>query len=83
MENVSFWICSFLSDEWISTKIGMSLPVNCQFDTGTAVKESRRLLMTSRDQEELLATLGVEEELRHNYFLILSSSVLVAGGEEL
>ena len=36
MENVSFRICSFLSDEWISTEIGMSLPVNLQFDTGTA-----------------------------------------------
>jgi hypothetical protein len=37
--------------------------------------------MISRDQEELLATLGVEEELRHNYFLILSLSGLVAGEE--
>ena len=36
MENVSFRICSFLSDEWISTEIGMSLPVNLQFNTGTA-----------------------------------------------
>ena len=42
-------------------QIGMSLPVNFQFNTGTAVKESRRLFMTSRDKEELLSTLGVEE----------------------
>jgi hypothetical protein len=62
-------------------QIGMSLPVNFQFNTGTAVKESRRLFMTSRDKEELLATLGVEEEIRHNYFLIHSSSVLFAGEE--
>ena len=46
-----------------------------------AVKESRRLFMTSRDKEELLATLGVEEELRHNYFFIYSLSVLFAGEE--
>ena len=59
----------------------MSLPVNFQFNTGTAVKESRRLFMTSRDKEELLSTLGVEEELRHSYFLIHSSSVLFAGEE--
>ena len=44
MENVSFRMWSFLSDEWIFTEIGMSLPVNCKLDTGTAVKESRRLL---------------------------------------
>ena len=62
-------------------QIGMSLPVNFQFNTGTAVKESRRLFMTSRDKEELLSTLGVEEELRHSYFLIHSSSVLFAGEE--
>ena len=62
-------------------QISMSLPVNFQFNTGTAVKESRRLFMTSRDKKELLAALDVEEELRHNYFLILSWSVLVAGKE--
>ena len=44
----------------VSTEIGMSLPENFQFDTGTAVNDSRRLIMTSRDNEELLDTLGVE-----------------------
>ena len=76
MSHLGF-VLSYQMDEF--PQIGMSLPVNFRFNTGTAVKESRRLFMTSR--KELLAMLGVEDELRHNYFLIHSSSVLFAGEE--
>ena len=76
MENVSFRMWSFLSDEWIFTEIGMSLPVNCKLDTGTAVKESRRLL-----------NCWLRLVLKRSSDTIISSffhcRFLVAGGEEL
>ena len=57
------------------------LPVNLQFNIGTAVKGSTKLRMAITDKAEMLAQLGVEEDTRHSEFLLPSSATVL--GDEL
>ena len=57
------------------------LPVNLQFNIGTAVKGSTKLRIAIKDKAEMLAHLGVEKVTSHSEFLLPSSATVL--GDEL